>query len=280
MHEIAVILENRKNSFQLMEALRSIPEEEAVTGTDLAERLPKLNNEKIRTLILLLKTAGILITIQPALSAMDYLMKVNISALDEFEKQILLLVDVLPEKSRPSKYISEEGVKIVATMPDFLYKEGEPPRVPSVSSTMARLITRAEKTIWIVNPFFDEFAVAFIHTYLNAAANRGVKINIITRPPATNDSNAASIRFLKENLEKTEQLEVRSFYSKKNDEWCSIHSKILLIDDATCYIGSANITRGSFNRNFEMGVVLTGEIVKEPAQIISNIWKTAHPVKT
>lgn len=276
MHEFALILENRKNAIQLVKVLKAIHEDVIFSGSELVAGLPCLSGEKKRTLLLLLKINGILVTIKPAPSVIDYLMKVNGSKLEDFERQIMLILDVLPEKSRADKKEFKEKIKIVATMPDLLYSLGGFQHVPSVSSAMAKLITQAEKTIWIVNPFFDESATAFLLMYLDAAASRRVKINVITRPLGTNDSNANSIRFLKDNLKFPEQLEVKSFYSARNDEWCSIHSKILLIDETACYIGSANITQSSFHNNFEIGLILTGEIVKEPANIIKTLWEIAH----
>ncbi len=273
MHEIAQILENRYKTENLLTALKFFLTEDAFSGKELAEHLTNFERKEIQTLLMLLKSADILRVVNPGPSIMDYLLKVDYDNLSEFEKGIKSLVNLISEMKPTSQIKIESEVKITATMPDIFYKKGKPPRIPSVASTMAKLITKAENEIWIVNPFFDEFATAHLQLYLNDAVKRGVDVKIITRPSSKSEGNIASIKYLLTSLENPQRMEIRTFYTTERDTWYSIHSKILLIDEKQCYIGSANITEGSFNKNFEMGVVVTGKCVESVYSIILEIWK-------
>lgn len=112
----------------------------------------------------------------------------------------------------------------------------------SIHSSFFKMITLAKKSIFIITPYFipDES----ILTALKTAAVSGVKISIIF--PAKPDHPFvywANISYLGQLL----KYKVKCYKYKKG----FIHSKLILIDNEICSIGTANMDIRSLKLNFE-----------------------------
>jgi phosphatidylserine/phosphatidylglycerophosphate/cardiolipin synthase-like enzyme len=52
-----------------------------------------------------------------------------------------------------------------------------------------------------------------------------------------------------------------------------LHSQIVISGKDGCYIGSANMTRGSLSRDFELGVELGGKTIEPVRSLVERIWQ-------
>lgn len=108
-------------------------------------------------------------------------------------------------------------------------------------------INNATRRIWLVSPYFvpDESIIKA----LKLASLRGVEIKILL-PGITDNRTAqlASFDFINE-LRYTRV----AFYRYRKG---FLHQKVMLLDDDTAYVGTANLDNRSFRLNFELTVVV------------------------
>ncbi len=119
--------------------------------------------------------------------------------------------------------------------------------VPSILYTYLSAIYAAKEYIYLVTPYFIP-GLSFIQG-LHAAVLRGVKVKLIV--PGISDSmvtNAASFSFYDELMEMG--IEVHLY------EKGFVHAKTVVIDDAFCMVGTANLDIRSFEFNFEVNAVV------------------------
>ena len=85
--------------------------------------------------------------------------------------------------------------------------------------------------------------------------------------------------FLKKGLERF--IDIRNYYyqSKDNKLMSSIHAKIIIIDDNLAYVGSGEIRKNSFEKNLEVGVILTGSKVSELTLIFNKLFSKSEVVQ-
>jgi phosphatidylserine/phosphatidylglycerophosphate/cardiolipin synthase-like enzyme len=57
------------------------------------------------------------------------------------------------------------------------------------------------------------------------------------------------------------------------------HAKLIIADETTAYVGSANFTRTSLRYNFELGVLISGPAVREITQMFDYIFGNATPIE-
>ena len=77
-------------------------------------------------------------------------------------------------------------------------------------------------------------------------------------------------------------LEVRDLFKRSEATGrieYALHSKVVLADSDTCYIGSANVMEHGMRHNFELGVVLKGDAVRGINDLLERFWIAATPVK-
>lgn len=108
-------------------------------------------------------------------------------------------------------------------------------------------IHQADRRVWLVTPYFVPGEAA--RMALTSAALRGLDVRVLV--PARSDSRVVSAA-------------ARSYYDELFAAGVRVfefgprllHSKVLLVDDETCLLGSANFDMRSFRLNFELSVML------------------------
>lgn len=123
------------------------------------------------------------------------------------------------------------------------------PADPFETATLLHLsaVQEARERLWIATPYFvpDE---PFISA-LQLAALRGVDVRVIV--PRTNDgfwNKMATIALMRD----LQRAGVRFFWFGRG----FMHQKVLLVDDRTAFVGTANFDCRSFRLNFEMTMVV------------------------
>ena len=128
-----------------------------------------------------------------------------------------------------------------------------------IHRVMVEAIHQANHRVWLVTPYFVPGEAA--RMALASAALRGLDVRVVL--PARSDSllvSAAARSYYDELL----AAGVRVFEYQPR----MLHSKALLVDDDTCFLGSANFDHRSFRLNFELSVMLhdpglAGELEQE-----------------
>ncbi|MGQ9609674.1 MAG: phospholipase D-like domain-containing protein [bacterium] len=282
MLEIASIISSDECLKKLMQLLRSKKCGEIFSGNELSDELNMiLNKGAVRPLMYILRSVGVLTVVGTGYSITDYSFKINAQALNGFENELKIWMSLSSKYNMVGRDRSTT-IQILATLPPVISLRKEVPRIPSVSSGIARLISSAKDSIWIVNPFFDEVGTAYLIPFLSNACLKGVEIKITTRRPVSNsisDGQRTALRMVWSELGSTGKLFLRSFHGTGNDaEPYGLHSKVLVTDDDSCYLGSANITGFSFRRNFELGVLLRGDAVKDILKIVRVVWNASDAI--
>ena len=71
------------------------------------------------------------------------------------------------------------------------------------------------------------------------------------------------------------QVKFKEYHFQQHKVQSSTHAKLLISDGCGAYIGSGEIRKNSFDVNFEMGVILKGDIVRDIEKIFDFMYETA-----
>jgi len=81
--------------------------------------------------------------------------------------------------------------------------------------------------------------------------------------------------------EHRDNFEVRDLYrwdESRGSQAFATHAKIVIVDKRVCYVGSANLTDTSLSTNFEFGVVVEGDIVRDAVTVFDEVFEYSYPV--
>lgn len=145
------------------------------------------------------------------------------------------------------------GMQIVASGPDTKYEE--------IKRCMIKMVSTAKKSILIQTPYFVPDS-----TFLEALQNAALSgVNVIIQIPKVPDKPyvyKATMAFV---------ADVIAYGIKVYLYKGFLHSKMMVIDDDCCTIGTANIDIRSFSLNFEINAFMYGkEISQRCAQIFND----------
>lgn len=118
---------------------------------------------------------------------------------------------------------------------------------PSIKQLYFRLITLAEKKVYIQSPYF--IPDPSVHAALKSAALGGLDVRIIIAGVA--DKNLpywSAFTYFKDLL----QAGVRIYHYKKG----FMHAKTIIIDSDVCSVGTANMDVRSFHLNYELNLLI------------------------
>ncbi len=127
-------------------------------------------------------------------------------------------------------------------------------------------IDRARQELWLISAYLIPTPV--LEEAIERAESRGVRVRILTNSIASNNhlsAHSAYRNHLKQLLiAGTEVHELRAdakdrqryIVSPVADKSLSLHAKLMLVDNDTVYVGSANMDPRSLNINTEMGLLI------------------------
>jgi cardiolipin synthase len=129
-----------------------------------------------------------------------------------------------------------------------LVHSGPDSEYPSIMQCMLKMISMAQKSIWITTPYF--IPTESLQEALKVAALGGIEIKILF--PGRFDHYIvyqASQTYLKELMKCGVKI---YFYDKKS----FVHSKVITIDGEICSVGTANMDIRSYMLNYEVNTVI------------------------
>ena len=132
-----------------------------------------------------------------------------------------------------------------------LVQSGPDSEYPSIMQCVLKMISMAQKTIWITTPYF--IPTESLQEALKVAALGGVEIRILF--PGRFDHYIvyqASQTYLRELIKYGAKV---YFYDKK----AFVHSKVITIDGEICSVGTANMDIRSYMLNYEVNTVIYDE---------------------
>lgn len=151
------------------------------------------------------------------------------------------------------------GVRILATGPEFL-REG----VRGIEPVIEDLIASARSEVHIVAYLLTGQA-AHILDLTEKAAGRGVRaIFLINRLEAQDE-------FIRSKLNSLCRSSPRiTVYNFSDPEGRQLHAKVVIADRSKAVIGSANLSWGGLVTNYEIGVMLEGEVAWRLAALVDS----------
>lgn len=161
--------------------------------------------------------------------------------------------------------IFAEPYHIVHTLPEKVVREKFVDGRGSLLWNYMNMISESRKRVRILNPFFSEDVAGILRDFLPPAIMRGACVEIISRDILKGE-NRNSLRTIMSNLPAQARRRIRIYEFPR--ELGYLHAKVLTIDSVKAYIGSANLTDISVRNSFELGVVITGDGVREIDSII------------
>ncbi len=135
---------------------------------------------------------------------------------------------------------------------------------------IAAFIDSAKKSLWLQNERYQDTVII---ERLVQAANRGVKVHIMARPPH---------KLKKEKLvEAVGGLRIMHDVGAKVHKLkgLKLHGKMLLADEERAIVGSINLAPGSFDARRELAVQTdAGHVIKRLVKTTHLDWENSHPL--
>jgi putative cardiolipin synthase len=183
---------------------------------------------------------------------------------------------------------NQTAIQPLVTFPkDPSFAEASPGRfdMEHLMPALARLISRADKRIILLNPFFEAEGVTRLRDPIADAIDRGVTVTIVTRYLTDSDAhNRAILETLLTDLRRRD-VAVQNLTCIDYTVWdddvpieqrtqngappaFTLHAKLLVVDTDAVYLGSANVTDYGFDRYLETGIVLDGPAAGQYADLV------------
>jgi cardiolipin synthase A/B len=135
---------------------------------------------------------------------------------------------------------------------------------------IARFIDEAKHKLFVQNERYQD---AVILERLVRAAERGVKVHVLARPPHSLKKEklvegVGGLRILDDVRIKVHKL-----------RGLKLHGKVLLADDVAAIVGSINLAPGSFDSRRELAIeVRDPDVVGRLRETAHHDWKNSHPL--
>ncbi len=207
----------------------------------------------------------------------------NITVIEDsllFDKKVIHLSKTPQLLFKTNNQTEDElETQIVLSFPPFNYYTLETrfskDKIAYIQQNTAfrKIFEKAKEEIWICSPFFDFKGINYFSNILVKKLEKGVVLNILTRPSQTNEIKALLSRF-KEDIGKL--VRVRMYHFGKGKRVLSgIHAKLVGADTTLCYLGSGEIRKNSFSKNLEIGILSGPPLSIHIRNIFNSIFSLA-----
>jgi len=226
---------------------------------------------------------GAIVIRHPANSIEDYLFDVDLNAAGEFFQRESFAAEVVRQYEQRRPAAKPLGISYAVTVPLEFPNAAE--GFEEIEPALMRLAAEADRDLWIVNPFFDEYGAQRLLPSMIGAAKSGTNIWILGRqlgsasgPESNTAVKEIASAFIAEDL--AMMIEIRDFYrqDEQGRQVYALHTKMMIADNSIAYIGSANLTKHCLRNNFELGVILRGEGVRPLSELTRSMWHEAESI--
>ena len=146
---------------------------------------------------------------------------------------------------------------VCATVPAWLAPHM--PAMPAIRDVLHNLIESATHEVLLCAPYMDVEGMGMLREALRAAAARGVRLTVLTHHLDDPQSpNARAVARLRSDIPAVEAVHIPTLLVTADGSPAPllVHAKLLIVDQHTAWIGSANLTRAGLLSNLEFGVLL------------------------
>jgi putative cardiolipin synthase len=160
-------------------------------------------------------------------------------------------------------------------------------------SALASEIKQSEDSIIIVAPFFEGEGFGRLRSVLSNAIDRGVELTIVTRYLEDEQSHNRAVigDFLDYLIEEgigisrvntvdytvwDDDVPLEEQVQNSQNPSFTLHAKVIVFDNDSAYMGSANVTDYGFDRYLELGVLLEGIVASQCRQLCEYLIDSEH----
>jgi len=202
----------------------------------------------------------------------------------KFERNKIKLIEK-PEIESIGDREREEYPEILITLPPYnifgleteLIQLDFP--INTLKEEFQKLFEKANHSIYICSPFLEYNGFDTYLPTLLSKAKDGVDVKIIARQISNTDPDSRYEqikRIQKIFKEKNTSISIRNYHFF-NDRVVvsSTHAKMIVCDYEYGYIGSGELRKNSFDKNFEVGVILKGEQAYQLGKIFDKLFSVS-----
>ena len=173
-------------------------------------------------------------------------------------------------------------VQLVITEPNWVAQN----KIRRTEDVFRDLIQSATRNLWIVNPFFsiDSPQVMTLFSLIAARLQQGnISIRLILRRAAPNRRELVlpALRKLCDLIPNhyLNRLNAYSLDFSEGTERQTFHAKIIVQDNVTAYVGSANWTESGLHGVVELGVLVEGSVIQHQlVPILQTLLSHTEPI--
>lgn len=271
MEKLEFDLEYYKMIQNLIEILKKLEETKIHIIIEEMMEAQKYKREKIEEIISFFITNNFIEVLKQERSFSNFLVKLKKT----------------PEIQLKEKSLMNERINLTLTLPPFnifgLGSELERKSIEydTLEESFRALFEAAKNHIFICSPFMDNKGFSLFEGIIREKLQQGIILKILTRIGKKN--NNSRMREISRIYEKIKFFKNQVFiydylFEKTNRLQSSIHSKIIIVDDQRAYLGSGEIRENSFRKNFELGLILEGEMVSDISTIFEKICSFSQQI--
>mgnify|MGYP001602390505 CR=1 FL=1 len=160
--------------------------------------------------------------------------------------------------------------------------ETERVNITTIEHAFIALIKDSNKVIRICSPFLQLNGWTRLERYFIEFARKGGMIKIICRELEESTSRKNEILSIFHSMKLKgldKNIEFREYHFTRSYIESSSHAKLFISDNIEAYIGSGEIRKNSFDLNFEMGVLIKGELVKDIVKVFDFMYNGSKAIK-
>ena len=161
--------------------------------------------------------------------------------------------------------------QLCLTMPTWLHPETFASSVASTEVAMLNVILHAKSRLKLAFPFIDA-ASRSLFKQLEYAWRRGCSVQILCRDFGKVESMGLGMDFENALTHSCDGAACRIPTFVGDDRW-TFHAKVLIADESTAYVGSANLTKASLADQAEVGILVSDPaVLKDLRTWYSSLW--------
>jgi cardiolipin synthase len=156
----------------------------------------------------------------------------------------------------------------------WIYRESLPPatrdQFRDLDHFVRQLCSSATKQLFLVAPYLGCAGLESLRPAIATAAQNGAWIRLLTSD--LNQNNRANRRALNTLVDGNEGALIQNklrILTATDKLPALVHAKIILVDHARGYLGSANLSQSALDQNFELGVALSENQVRSLESLLA-----------
>jgi phosphatidylserine/phosphatidylglycerophosphate/cardiolipin synthase-like enzyme len=166
--------------------------------------------------------------------------------------------------------------QLCLTMPAWLHSSSFAATIATTEVAMVNVLLHAKRSLRLAFPFIDNGS-AHVLMQLGYAWRRGCSVQILCRDHSLLDTLGLEHEFIQALRQCRNGAACRVPTSNGNVKW-TFHAKVMIADEITAYVGSANLTRASLTDQAEVGILTSdATILRDLRTWFTSLWAAMLP---